>query len=479
MAETLLASTDKDIANAQSKIKGDRNYTGPLVVVTLLFFMWGFIACMNDILIPKLQEVFLLKNWQAMLIQTSFFGAYFIVSVLYFLFSITKGDPVNRIGYKNGIITGLIIAAVGCLLFFPAAQYHSYTYFLLALFVLASGTAILQIAANPYVAILGPPESSSSRMNLAQALNSFGTTIAPIIGGYLIFDQVTAHVANADSVKLPYLGLAATLLLIAVLIKVARLPQFRGRNDIKVSGSGALKHRHLVLGIICIFMYVGGEVAIGSTIINFLKLPHIAGLEEADSKHYLAFYWGGAMLGRFFGAVALASFKNDIYKYLIIALISVITFITVFGIYGIDQAFINIGLIAVNFFVLLLGRFIPNRTVGLYAGSVVILLLMGAFLEGHIAMWAIIAIGLFNSIMFPTIFDLAIKGLGVHTSQGSSLLVMAIVGGAIIPPLQGLFADITGSFQLSFLVPIICYAYILYYGFIGYKPKKLGNVSYE
>lgn len=475
MAETLTASKNASVANNATPGAQTPNYTGPLVVVTLLFFMWGFIACMNDILIPKLQEVFLLQNWQAMLIQTAFFGAYFIVSSLYFLFSITKGDPVNRIGYKNGIITGLIIAALGCLLFFPAAQFHSYLFFLLALFVLASGTAILQIAANPYVAILGPPESSSSRMNLAQALNSFGTTIAPIIGGYLIFDQVASNIANADSVKLPYLGLAATLLIIAVLIKVAKLPQFKAKNQIKVSkaGAGALQHRHLVLGMICIFMYVGGEVAIGSTIINFLKLPQIAGFEEAASKHYLAFYWGGAMLGRFFGAIALANFKNDIYKYFLIALISILTFLTVFGIYGIDNALIITGLIAVHFIVLLLGRFIPNRTVGLYAGSVIILLLMGTFLEGHVAMWSIIAIGLFNSIMFPTIFDLAIKGLGVHTSQGSSLLVMAIVGGAIIPPLQGLFADITGSFQLSFLVPILCYVYILYYGFVGYKPKKV------
>lgn len=479
MAGTFIANDEKLDLNGKSSTQISENpktsYTGPLIVVTLLFFMWGFITCMNDILIPKFQEVFTLQNWQAMLIQTAFFGAYFIVSVAYFLFSISKGDPVNKVGYKNGIIIGLIIAALGCVLFFPAAQFESYLFFLLALFILASGTAILQIAANPYVAILGPPETSSSRMNLAQALNSFGTTIAPIIGGYLIFDAVATQEVNADSVKLPYIGLAATLLLIAVLIKVARLPQFKTRDDLKISKAGALKYNHLVLGMICIFMYVGGEVAIGSAIINFLKLPHIAGLEEAESKHYLAFYWGGAMLGRFFGAVALASFKKENYKYLIIGLIWVITFVTVFGIYGLDQALIISGLIAVNLCVLFLGRFIPNKTVGFYAGSVIILLLMGTFLSGHVAMWSIIAIGLFNSIMFPTIFDLAIKKLGVHTSQGSSLLVMAIVGGAIIPPLQGVFADLTGNFQLSFLVPILCYVYIFFYGFYGYKPKQRGE----
>ncbi|TXK37326.1 sugar MFS transporter [Pontibacter qinzhouensis] len=461
--------------NATSK-GSPANYKGSLFIVTVLFFMWGFITCLNDILIPKLQEVFTLQNWQAMLIQTAFFGAYFIVSLLYFTFSITKGDPIMKIGYKNGIIAGLVVAAIGCGLFLPAANFHSYGFFLLALFILASGITILQITANPYVAILGPPESSSSRMNLTQAVNSFGTTIAPIIGGYLIFDQVSEQVANADSVKLPYIGLTVALLLVAVFIKVAKLPRLTDGGGIAVAGKGALQHRHLVLGIICIFMYVGGEVAVGSALINYIKLPHIAGLPEADAKHYLAFYWGGAMIGRFFGAVALAQFKNNSNKFIVMGLITVLTFAIVYGLYDLNQALIILGLIAINFVVLLLGQFIPNRTVGLYAGSVVLLLLIGTFGEGSVAMWSVIAVGLFNSIMFPTIFDLAIKGLGVNTSQGSSLLVMAIVGGAIVPPLQGLFADLTGNFQLSFLIPMFCYLYIIYYGFVGYKPRQTAHL---
>jgi FHS family L-fucose permease-like MFS transporter len=478
MAETI-NKTKIRLAENQSSLSVSGaavNYTGPLVVVIILFFMWGFIACLNDILIPKFQVVFQLQHWQAMLIQTAFFGAYFIVSFAYFIISISTGDPIVRNGYKNGIIFGLVLAAAGCLGFFPAAQYHSYLLFLISLFVLASGTAILQITANPYVSILGPPESSSSRMNLAQALNSLGTTIAPIIGGYLIFETVNPSETNADSVKLPYLALAASLLLIAVLIKAARLPRVTGDEIVIVSGKGALQFRHLVLGVVCIFMYVGGEVTIGSNIINFLRLPHIAGFDEAESKHYLAFFWGGAMVGRFFGAVALANFSSDWYKYIMMIIISLITFITVYGFYGVDQAFIILSLIAVNFVVLLLGRFIPSRTVGLYACTIIILLLLGTFAQGHLAMWSIIAIGLFNSIMFPTIFDLAIKGLGAYTSQASSLLVMAIVGGAIIPPLQGLFADLSGSIQLSFVVPMICYLYILFYGFIGYKPKVMSEV---
>ncbi|WP_299825965.1 sugar MFS transporter [uncultured Pontibacter sp.] len=448
-----------------------KNSTTPLIVVTMLFFMWGFITCMNDILIPKLQQVFTLQLWQAMLIQTAFFGAYFIVSLVYFLLSATKGDPILKIGYKNGIIIGLLVAAAGCTLFYPAAVLHNYGFFLLALFVLASGITVLQITANPYVAILGPPDTSSSRMNLSQAVNSFGTTIAPIIGGYLIFDQVAStEIDNADSVKLPYLGLAALLLLIAVLIKVARLPRLEGSGKIE-TGAGAVKHRHLVLGIICIFMYVGGEVSIGSAIINFIKLPQITGLSESEAKHYLAFYWGGAMVGRFFGAIALSTIKL-FGKFVFILFISLITFLTVYLVYDLDQALIILGLIALNLAVLLIARFIPNRTVAFFAIAVIGLLLVGILAKGSLAMWAIIAIGLFNSVMFPTIFDLAIKGLGRNTSQGSSLLVMAIVGGAIIPPLQGLFADVSGNLQLSFVVPMLCYAFIVYYGFVGYKIRK-------
>ncbi|ARS35587.1 sugar MFS transporter [Pontibacter actiniarum] len=463
--------TDVNAAKAASGNAVTKKYTGPLITVTMLFFMWGFITCLNDILIPKLQQVFTLELWQAMLIQTAFFGAYFFISLLYFIMSITKGDPIRKIGYKNGIIVGLVIAAVGCALFYPAADLHSYGFFLGALFILASGITVLQIAANPYVTILGPPESAASRLNMTQALNSLGTTVAPIIGGYLIFGAVNAESAGADSVKLPYLGLAATLLAIAVLIKIAKLPSIQSEDDI-TPDAGALRYRHLVLGIVCIFAYVGGEVAIGSTLINFFRLPEIAGLDETQAGHFLAFYWGGAMVGRFFGAVALSSMKNSTFKYLIIAGIAAVVFVIISSVYSMDEALITLGLIALNFVVLMLGRFIPNRTLGLFAGTVVVLLLITSFATGSVAMWAVIAIGLFNSIMFPTIFTLAIKDLGVHTSQGSSLLVMAIVGGAIIPPLQGAIADATGNLQLSFLVPMVCYLYIMYYGFSGSKVKE-------
>jgi FHS family L-fucose permease-like MFS transporter len=468
----ILPGTKAAPTTASENFDTDQDFRGPLVVVTLLFFMWGFITCLNDILIPKLQAVFELQLWQAMLIQTAFFGAYFIISLLYFIFSVTKGDPIMKIGYKNGIIVGLLVAAAGCTLFYPAADLQSYGFFLMALFVLASGITILQIAANPYVTILGQPDSAASRLNLTQALNSLGTTLAPLLGGWLIFEEVqAAQAANADSVKLPYIGLAAALLLIAVMIKMAKLPHITG-GDKLVADAGALKHRHLVLGIICIFAYVGGEVAIGSALINFFALPEIAGLSEAEGKHYLAFYWGGAMIGRFFGAVALAQIRQTSTKYMIFAAITIVTFVVMYSVYGLNEALIALGLVVLNFVMLLFGSFKPNKTLGVFAASVMVLLLITSFAEGSVAMWAVISIGLFNSIMFPTIFTLAIRGLGRHTSQGSSLLVMAIVGGAIVPPVQGLIADVTGNLQLSFLVPFACYLYIMYYGFFGYKVRE-------
>ncbi|MEQ9304422.1 MAG: MFS transporter, partial [Marinoscillum sp.] len=275
------------------------------IVLTLLFFMWGFLTCLNDILIPYLREVFQLNYLQAMMVQFAFFGAYFVGSLIYFLVSMTYGDPISRIGYKNGIIAGLVIAATGCALFVPAAQFLIYGFFLAALFCLGIGLTVLQIAANPYVAILGSRETASSRLNLAQGFNSFGTTIAPVLGGYFIFKFFAGeHVSGADAVKIPYLGLAGLFLLLAVVVKMINLPRFTESDEIERS-AGALKYRHLVLGMLAIFMYVGGEVSIGSLMVNFFGLPQIAGLGEADASAFLSFYWGGAMIGRFRGANSL------------------------------------------------------------------------------------------------------------------------------------------------------------------------------
>ncbi|HYF67248.1 MAG TPA: sugar MFS transporter [Ohtaekwangia sp.] len=464
MASIVTTPTDP---GGVSNFKG--NYTVPLIILTTLFFMWGFITCMNDILIPYLQGIFNLTPAQAGFIQSAFFGAYFVVSLLYFLISINLGDPLAKIGYKNGIIIGLVTAAIGCCLFYPAAEVKLYSIFLVALFVLAAGITILQMAANPYVALLGSPQTSSSRLNLTQAFNSLGTTIAPIIGAKLIFESVGGkeHM-TADAVKTPYLFLAATLIVIAVIIALSKLPRFTGEKIEK--GLGVLKFSHLTLGVIGIFMYVGGEVAIGSYLVRYFE--ELMGFNEATAATYVAYYWGGAMVGRFTGAISLTD-RSTSQKYIFMALIAVIAVMTIYFLTGnVIFALIVLGLILANTLAFVFGKSIPAKTLTIFALIVVVLLLITVFTTGQVAMWSVIAIGLFNSIMFPTIFTLAIKDLGKYTSQGSSLLVMAIVGGAIMTPVMGIIVGAVG-YQYSFLFPIACYLYIFYYGLKGHEIKQI------
>jgi MFS transporter, FHS family, L-fucose permease len=441
------------------------NYTLPLIILTTLFFMWGFITCMNDILIPYLQGIFSLTPAQAGLIQSAFFGAYFVVSLIYFLISINLGDPLAKIGYQNGIIVGLITAAIGCILFYPAAEMKEYSIFLIALFVLAGGITILQMAANPYVALLGASSTSSSRLTLTQAFNSFGTTIAPIIGGKLIFESVGGkeHM-TAEAVKTPYLFLAATLLVLAVIIKLSKLPKFTG--DVIEKGLQVLKFSHLTLGVIGIFMYVGGEVAVGSYLVKYFD--ELMGFNEATAAGYIAYYWGGAMVGRFIGAISLTD-RNQSQKYGAMAVIALIAVVAIYMITGeVSLALIVLGLITGNCIAFLLGKSVPARTLAIFSIVIVGLLATTAFTSGNVALWSVLAIGLFNSILFPTIFTLAIKDLGKYTSQGSSLLVMAIVGGAVLTPMMGVLVSAIG-YQKSFLFPAVCNLFIFYYGLKGMR----------
>jgi len=445
------------------------NFTLPLIILTTLFFMWGFITCMNDILIPYLQGIFKLSPAQAGFIQSAFFGAYFIISLLYFLISINIGDPFAKIGYQNGVIVGLITSAVGCILFYPAADMKSYSLFLTALFVLASGITILQMAANPYVALLGKSDTASSRLTLTQAFNSFGTTIAPIIGGKLIFESVGGKEnMTAEAVKTPYLFLAATLLVLAVIIKFSKLPKFTGETIEK--GLQVLQFSHLTLGVVAIFLYVGGEVAIGSYLVRYFD--ELLGFNEATAATQIAFYWGGAMVGRFMGAISLTE-RNQSQKYVLMALVAVIAVTTVYFFTGnINVALIVFALVAGNCLAFIIGKSNPARTVTVFAIAIVALLIATVVTSGEVAMWSVLAIGLFNSILFPTIFTLAIKDLGKYTSQGSSLLVMAIVGGAVFTPLMGWIVTEIGIYQKAFVFPIICYLFILYYGLKGHEVKK-------
>lgn len=381
--------------------------------------MWGFITCLNDILIPYLKGAFELSYTQAMLVQFCFFGAYFVVSV-------PAGYLVSKIGYKKGIVTGLVIASTGCLLFYPASGMHVYAIFLFALFVLASGITILQVAANPYVTALGKPETASSRLTMTQAFNSLGTTVAPFFGAFLLFGATHSPdveaAAGSELVQLPYLILAGALLFLAAIFSFLNLPDLGRKEKDSTHVADAWKHRHLRFGVLGIFLYVGAEVAIGSFLVSFLSQASIAGLNEAQASKVIAFYWGGAMVGRFIGALVMQKISAGI-------------------------------VLAFN------------------AGMVILLVACAIMFDGQLAMWSLLSVGLFNSIMFPTIFSLALNGLGQSTAQASGFLCLAIVGGALLPLLQGVVADSMGL-QLSFIVPMLCYLFIAYYGLKGSRPFK-------
>lgn len=408
---------------------GKGEYRLAFAAVTTLFFMWGFLTALNDILIPHLKAVFDLTYARAMLVQFTFFGAYFIMSL-------PSGGIVARLGYQRGIVIGLLTAAVGALLFHPAASAPSYPLFLAALFVLASGITLLQVAANPYVAALGDPATASSRLNLTQAFNSLGTTVAPYFGGWLILtttvlggdashpltpEQLASYrLQEAAAVKMPYLGLAAGLAVLAVIMAIMRLPVLAAVEDHRArpgSLAAALKQPHVFLGAIAIFVYVGAEVSIGSFLINFLGQPDIAALEPATAARFVAYYWGGAMLGRFVGSAFLR-------------------------------------------------KIAPGKLLGGFALVAFGLVLTTVAATGAVAMWAVLSVGLFNSIMFPTIFTLGIDGLGRSTAQGASILIMAIIGGAVVPLLAGVLADAYGI-QKALALAAVCYLYIAFYGFKG------------
>jgi FHS family L-fucose permease-like MFS transporter len=455
------------------------DYTRPFITITVLFFMWGFITVMNDVLIPFLKESFELTYFQAGLVQFAFFGAFFFVSLVYFAFSAVVRDPISRLGYKNWIIISLAVCGLGCCLFYPAAKNNQYVLFLGALFVLASGVTILQIAANPYAAILGKPENASSRLNLAQGVNSIGTTLAPIAGGLLLYKVFAGpDGVTIESVQLPYVIYGGLFFLLALFVKFCDIPAFSNKGGAD-KGSGAYRHRHLRLGMIAIFMYVGAEVAIGSYLVNFaLEM----GYAESVGSLYLAYYWGGAMIGRLLGAISLSDSIRGARQHLFMVLVAVsitglVYLVTAVrlddGVFSLafmtpGQVFPYLIIVALNYGAFLLGRSQAGRMLGIFSLIAMGMLVVAALGSGLPAFWAAVGVGLFNSIMWSNIFTLAIKDLGDDTTQGSSLLVMMIVGGAIVPPLMGHVADLVGL-QLAFLVPVVNYIYLAFYGFAGHR----------
>ena len=460
--------------------------------MTSLFFLWGFMTVFNDILIPRFKEAFTLSYFEAMLVQFAFFGAYFTGALLYFIISATTGDPIAKIGYKNGVVIGLLISAAGSALFWPAAAMTSYPMFLLGLFVVGLGFAMLQIAANPYVTILGAEKTASSRLNLAQGFNSIGTTIGPLIGGWLIFQYFAKSGAHgADSVKMPYLAFCVVFVLLAFVFFFIHLPDI-GEGKIE-RGAGALKYPHVVLGIIAIFMYVGGEVSVGSAIINFLGQPSVAAMPAIEASKYVSLYWGGMLIGRFMGAVELSEMKKA-NKQISLVIIPLLAYLllwvaqsapldamrsgsneSVFGLWK-ERVVANwamfrmyLPFLALCWLLFQFGKSLAGRTLMIFSGTVVVLLITAIVVGGKTAMWCVVAVGLFTSIGWSNTFSLAIEGTGVFKSQASSLLVMAILGGAILPPLQGLVADVTKNLQISFLVPLIAYSYVAFYGAKGHR----------
>jgi len=384
-----------------------------LALVTALFFVWGFLTSLNSILVPYFMRVFDLGYTGGALVQFAFFLAYFVLSL-------PSGRLLASVGYQRGIVLGLALAGVGAFLFYPAASLLSYPFFLAGLFVLAAGITLLQVAANPYVAALGPSETAPSRLNLTQAFNSLGTTVAPVLGGLVILSHGAAATRQIEvyAVRMPYLGLAILLFAFAVVMALYPLPALAGVQGEKTgSFRDALRVRHLRLAMLGIFVYVGAEVTIGGFLVNFLALPRIAALSSEAAARYVSYYWGAAMIGRFIGSGLLRKWKAG-------------------------------GMLAAS------------------AAAATLLVIVAVLTSDGIAMWSLIAVGLFNSIMFPTIFALGIDGLGPLTSRGSSLLVMSVVGGAIVPLAIGAIADITGI-QGALAPLLICYLYILYYGARG------------
>jgi FHS family L-fucose permease-like MFS transporter len=412
---------------------GSPSSAGPLAVVTTLFFMWGFLTCLNDILVPHLKPIFDLNYTRVMLIQFAFFGAYF-------LFSIPSAWIIDWIGYQRSMVAGLLTMGVGAFLFVPAASVPSYPLFLFALIVLAAGITCLQVAANPYVTVLGKPATASSRLNLTQAFNSLGTFLAPFFGSLFILsaapktiediralapDALQAYrLHEAATVKTPYVGLGIALVVLAVAIGSFKLPKIehaQHKVGEKVNDS-IWRHPNLIFGAISIFVYVGAEVSIGSFLVNYFSQPDIGAMTEKAAASFVAFYWGGAMVGRFIGSGLLQKMST-------------------------------------------------GRLLAICSVCAAALVAISMLSTGHTAMYSIILVGFFNSIMFPSIFTLGVAELGPLTGDGSGVMIMAIVGGALIPVAQGAIADRIGIHH-AFFLPVICYLYILFFALSGSKPNS-------
>lgn len=412
------------IISAQQSISQDlidhkqQSYTPALVSLAVLYFLMGFITCLNDTLVPFFKKGFTLSYSQSSLVQVYFFLTYGVMSI-------PAGKIVERIGFKNGMVTGFSVAALGALLFYPASVWHQYYLFLAALFIVAIGIVLLQVAANPYITVLGPTKTASSRLTLIQGVGSIGTTAAPIFGAYLILSKLQASDAPSEAVRFPYLGIAALLIIIALVVSQLALPVIKtspgNSTNAESSNRSITSFRNLNFGIIGIFMYVGAEVSIGTFLTNYIA--DTLNITVTDANTYVAFYWGSMLIGRLIGSFILKIVK-------------------------------------------------PSLVLSFCAVIAIVLIAVSIYTTGTIAAWTMIAVGLCNSIMFATIFSLAVVGLKEYTTRASGLLSTAIAGGAIISFAQGVIKD-NYDWRLAFILPLLCYVYILFYGVNGYKSKPV------
>jgi len=395
----------------------EKRFVMPLALITSLFFLWALGVNLNDILIPHLKKAFRLTDLESSLIQVAFFGGYFLAAW-------PAGRVMNRIGYKRGILTGLLICSSGALLFIPAAMLLWFGFFLFALFVLACGQSFLEVAANPYVTILGPPESAERRLNLSQSFNSVGAVVTPVIGSAFILTNTQSDASVAATVKVPYLVIAGIFACVAAIIYFTPLPEVHAGEDRQAPLKAIWKHHHLIRGVIAQFVYVGAQVGVASFVIRFAEFS-APGTPDKIAANYLKLHLLGFMIGRFAGSAAMKYIR-------------------------------------------------PPRMLATFACGAIVSVLVALFGSGAVAIYGVVAVGFFHSIMFPTIFALSIRNLGPLTKSGSSLLVMAIIGGAVFPALMGYVSDAT-NIQRAFAVPLLCYVYIFYFAASGYRVREIAR----
>ncbi len=465
----------------------ETNYSSALISIISVFFFWGFVAASNGVLIPVLKNHFQLTQFQSQLVDTAFYIAYFVGSMIYFFWSKKMGDPFNKYGMKKGLVGGMIVSALGALMFVPAVIQNQYIFFLVGLFVIAFGFSILQIVANPYVINLGDPAKGSFRLNLAGSINSLGTSIGPVIFGFALFGSAKSSARSMDlgidSLKLPFILLAIVLFLVAIFLWFSKLPEPK-LDESKESDLGALKFPQLVWGMVAIFVYVGVEVSVGSNLGELLENPNIKGIDHTQVAKYVSLYWGSLMIGRWTGAISAFNLSKNT-KQILQIVIPFVAFIVVLFFNNLSEGDVSdlyiyggwiIVFIIANYFA---GEK-PAKTLIIFGLMAAIMMIVGLFSSGNIALYSFISGGLFCSVMWPCIFNLAIAGLGKYTNQGSSLLISMILGGALIPPIQGYLSDIPSiGIQNSYGVAVICFLFLAWYGFQVRNILKDQGIDYE